>query len=456
MQNKNLKESGKILVVDDSLETLEIIKRNLDSKGYSVFTSSNVTDAIRFLNNTPVDLVVTDLRMPSINGIQLVKHVRENCKETEVLVITGFPSVKSAVEAIKSGAEEYLTKPFTDEELFSSVQKVFNKLYAARTTQKQTVLQGNIYGIVGESQAMQNVFRTIEKISSTDVTALITGESGTGKELVARAIHYRSHKSTTPFVAVNCAAIPNELLESELFGYVKGAFTGANETRAGFFQTAEGGTIFLDEISNTSLSMQAKLLRVLQEKEFYMVGDKKPIKVAVRIIASTNVELLHLVKKGNFREDLYYRLNVVNILIPPLRERGNDIFLLINYFANKYTKEIGRKNIPSFTDKALEALKNYYWPGNVRELQNLLHHLIILNDDDTIDISDLLPAIRYNINTAQTPALNKTLNEIEHEYILNVLASVENNKTEAARILGIDRKTLREKLKDLPSSESGQ
>jgi two-component system, NtrC family, response regulator HydG len=454
MQNKNIKVSGKILVVDDSSETLEIIKRNLNSKGYIVFTSSSVTDALRFLNNTPVDLVVTDLRMPSVNGIQLVKHVRENCKDTEVLVITGFPSVKSAVEAIKSGAEEYLTKPFTDEELFSSVQKAFNKLYAARTTQKQTVLQGNIYGIVGESNAMQNVFRTIEKISSTDVTALITGESGTGKELVARAIHYRSHKSATPFVAVNCAAIPNELLESELFGYVKGAFTGANETRAGFFQTAEGGTIFLDEISNTSLSMQAKLLRVLQEKEFYMVGDKKPIKVAVRIIASTNVELLQLVKKGNFREDLYYRLNVVNILIPPLRERGNDIFLLINFFINKYAKEIGRKNIPSFTDRALEALKNYYWPGNVRELQNLLHHLIILNDDDMIDIPDLLPAIRHHIDNNQKPAFNKTLSEIEHEYILNVLASVGNNKTEAARILGIDRKTLRGKLKDLPSSES--
>jgi len=454
MQNKNIKVSGKILVVDDSSETLEIIKRNLNSKGYIVFTSSSVTDAIRFLNNTPVDLVVTDLRMPSVNGIQLVKHVRENCKDTEVLVITGFPSVKSAVEAIKSGAEEYLTKPFTDEELFSSVQKAFNKLYAARTTQKQTVLQGNIYGIVGESNAMQNVFRTIEKISSTDVTALITGESGTGKELVARAIHYRSHKSATPFVAVNCAAIPNELLESELFGYVKGAFTGANETRAGFFQTAEGGTIFLDEISNTSLSMQAKLLRVLQEKEFYMVGDKKPIKVAVRIIASTNVELLQLVKKGNFREDLYYRLNVVNILIPPLRERGNDIFLLINFFINKYAKEIGRNNIPSFTDRALEALKNYYWPGNVRELQNLLHHLIILNDDDMIDIPDLLPAIRHHIDNNQKPVFNKTLSEIEHEYILNVLASVGNNKTEAARILGIDRKTLRGKLKDLPSSES--
>ncbi len=303
---------------------------------------------------------------------------------------------------------------------------------------------------------MQDVFRTIEKISSTDVTALITGESGTGKELVARAIHYRSHQTAMPFVAVNCAAIPNELLESELFGYLKGAFTGANETRAGFFQTAEGGTIFLDEISNTSQSMQAKLLRVLQEKEFYMVGDKKPIKVSVRIIASTNVDLLHLVKKGNFREDLYYRLNVVNITVPPLRERGNDLFLLINFFLNKYAKEMDRKNIPAFTDRALDALKNYFWPGNVRELQNLIHHLIILNDEDNIDISDLLPAIRYQVSNIHTPAFNKTLNEIEQEYILNVLASVKNNKTEAAKILGIDRKTLREKLKGTPQSDSAK
>jgi DNA-binding NtrC family response regulator len=453
MQKQSTKESKRILVVDDCPETLELIKRNLDIRGFSVFTSSNVADAISLLDNAPVDLVITDLRMPLVNGIQLVKYIRENVKHTEVLVVTGFPSVESAVEAIKSGAEEYLTKPFTDEELLSAVQKALEKLLAVKTTHKQVSLQGNIYGIVGESKAMRNVYGSIEKISSTNVTALISGESGTGKELVARAIHYRSKRAAAPFVAVNCAAVPNELLESELFGHVKGAFTGANDTRAGFFQTADGGTIFLDEISNTSLSMQAKLLRVLQEKEFYMVGDKKPIKVNVRIIAATNVELQHLLKKGNFREDLYYRLNVVNIIVPPLRERDNDIFLLINFFTNKYSKEIGRNNIPSFSDKALEALKNYYWPGNVRELQNLIHHAVIMTDTDILDITDLPPAIRCNLNNIKTPSFNKTLNEIEKEYILNVLASVKNNKTEAAKILGIDRKTLREKLKNLLSSE---
>jgi len=452
MKKQNNKKSEKILVVDDSPETLELIKRNLDNKGYFVFTSSNVSDAISFVNATPVDLVVTDLRMPQANGIQLVKHIRENYKNTEVLVITGYPSVESAIESIKLGAEEYLIKPFTDEELFIAVQKAFNKLNASKTTQRQTLFQGNIYGIIGESKAICTVFNAIEKIASTNVTALITGESGTGKELVARAIHYRSNQAAAPFVAVNCAAIPNELLESELFGYIKGAFTGANETRAGFFQTANGGTIFLDEISNTSLSMQAKLLRVLQEKEFYMVGDKKTIKVNVRIIAATNVDLLNFVKKGNFREDLYYRLNVVNIQIPPLREREKDVFLLINFFANKYAKEIGNKTIPLFTDRALEALKNYYWHGNVRELQNLMYHLIIMTEGNTIDITDLPPAMRYCIQN--TPTFNKTLKEMEKEYILNVLTSVKNNKTEASNILGIDRKTLREKLKDLPFSES--
>ncbi len=444
MKKQNDNESEKILVVDDSVETLELIKRNLDSKGYLVFTSDNVADAIIFLDTTPVDLVITDLRMPQTNGIQLVKYVRENCKNTEVLVITGYPSIESAVESIKSGADEYLIKPFTDEELFSAVQKAIDKIAATKATQKQTSFQGNVYGIIGESEAICRVFEAIEKIASTNVNTLITGESGTGKELVARAIHYRSDRAMAPFVAINCAAIPNELLESELFGYIKGAFTGANETRAGFFQTADGGTIFLDEISNTSLSMQAKLLRVIQEKEFYMVGDKKPIRINIRIIAATNVDLFNFVKQGHFREDLYYRLNVINIQIPPLRERENDIFLLINFFTNKYVNEIGRKKTPSYTDKALEAFKNYYWQGNIRELQNLIYHLIVMVDSDTIDITDLPPSMRYYFQNK--PTFNKTLKEIEKEYILNVLSSVKNNKTEASRILGIDRKTLRNKM----------
>ncbi len=347
MTKSNSKNSETILIVDDSTETLELLKRNIDNynKGYRIYTATNVSDAIRKLKTIPIDIVITDLRMPEINGMQLVKFIRDNHKDTEVLVITGFPSVETAVESIKSGADEYLIKPFTNEELFISLQKVSNKLQTHKLLQTPKNIQGNIFGIIGESESMLRVFNVIEKISSTNATVLITGESGTGKELVARAIHYRSNRSALPFIAVNCAAIPDELLESELFGHIKGAFTGANETRAGFFQIADKGTIFLDEISNTSPSMQAKLLRVLQEKEFYMVGDKKPIKVDVRVITATNVDLMHLVKKENFREDLFYRLNVVNIHIHPLRNRDNDLMLLINHFVNRYTKEIDKRNI---------------------------------------------------------------------------------------------------------------
>ncbi|MFA4851870.1 MAG: sigma-54 dependent transcriptional regulator [Bacteroidales bacterium] len=448
MTKSNSKNSETILIVDDSTETLELLKRNIDNynKGYRIYTATNVSEAIRKLKTIPIDIVITDLRMPEINGMQLVKFIRDNHKDTEVLVITGFPSVETAVESIKSGADEYLIKPFTNEELFISLQKVSNKLQTHKLLQIPKNIQGNIFGIIGESESMLRVFNVIEKISSTNATVLITGESGTGKELVARAIHYRSNRSALPFIAVNCAAIPDELLESELFGHIKGAFTGANETRAGFFQIADKGTIFLDEISNTSQSMQAKLLRVLQEKEFYMVGDKKPIKVDVRVITATNVDLMHLVKKENFREDLFYRLNVVNIHIPPLRDRDNDLMLLINHFVNRYTKEIGKSHIPVFSDKTITALKKYCWPGNVRELQSLIYNLVIMSENNKIETSDLPNAMRFSIKNS--PNTNKSLVEIEQEHILNVLTSVNNNKSGAAKILGIDRKTLRDKLKN--------
>lgn len=438
-----------ILIVDDSVETLELLKRSIDSnkKNYRIFTATNVTEAIKKLNSAPVDIVITDLRMPEINGIQLIKYIRDHFKNTEVLVITGFPSIETAVESIKSGAEEYLIKPFTNEELFNALQKVTHKLYTHRLLQKPKNIRGNIFGIIGESKLMLEVFTAIEKISSTNATVLITGESGTGKELVARAIHYRSNRSAFPFIAINCAALPDELLESELFGYTKGAFTGANETRAGFFQIADKGTIFLDEISNTSLPMQAKLLRVLQEKEFYMVGNKKSIKVDVRVITATNVDLMHVVKKGNFREDLFYRLNVINIHIPPLRDRGDDVTHLINHFAERYTRELGKCKIPAFSDKTIDVLKKYYWPGNVRELQNLIYQLIIMSEHDKIETSDLPKSLRYSIQNSSNT--NKSLEEIEREHILNVLTSVNHNKSEAAKILGIDRKTLRDKVKNI-------
>jgi transcriptional regulator with PAS, ATPase and Fis domain len=296
---------------------------------------------------------------------------------------------------------------------------------------------------------MVRIGEFIAKAALTSATVLISGESGTGKELVARAIHYKSKRASAPFVPVNCGAIPEQLLESELFGHVKGAFTGATETRAGFFQTADGGTIFLDEISETSLSMQVKLLRVLQDKEVCMIGSTRTRKVDVRILASTNKDLSSLVKKGLFREDLFYRINVITVDLPPLREREDDIFLLIRHFARKFSEELGRP-APLFSDGALQVLRKYHWPGNVRELENIVQRLIVMTDRDVVDVPDLPSLMRFSARQSVIP--NRTLAEVEAEYIRNVLLSVNDNKTRAAKILGIDRKTLREKLQKLKSS----
>jgi len=433
-----------ILVVDDAPDTLELLQRNLESRGYRVLTAPNAMEAIKILGTTVVDLVITDLKMPGASGIELIRHIRENFKDIEVMMITGYPTIETAVKAVKSGAEEYLTKPFTDTELFSAVERVFEKVHVHRVTHPPWHRsQKSPYGLVGESEAMQKVFSAIAKAATTSATTLITGESGTGKELVARAIHYNSPRSSAPFVPVNCGAIPGELLESELFGHIKGAFTGATETRAGFFQTADGGTIFLDEISETSLSMQVKLLRVLQDKEVNMVGSPRPRKVDVRILASTNKDLPNLVEKGLFREDLFFRLNVITIDIPSLRERGKDIFLLTQYFATKFAEELGKPKL-TFSENAFMVLKNYHWPGNVRELENVVQRLVVMTEGDLIEVPDLPSLMRFS--ALQKTGLNRTLFEVETEYIRNVLTSVGGNKTRAAEILGIDRKTLREKL----------
>ncbi len=437
-QNENVN----VLAVDDSVETVELIKRNLESAGYHVYSCGNVQSAVKLLDSLDFDLVITDLKMPDENGMELVRHVSENFKGLGTLVITGFPSIQGAVESIRIGAEEYLVKPFTDEELFKSVNRVLAK--TRRNKKRNEKPSTHDFGIIGESEGMLKVFKTISKAKSTNATVLINGESGTGKELVARALHYGGHVSGSPFVAVNCGGIPDSLLESELFGYVKGAFTGASETRAGFFQTADGGTIFLDEISNTSLAMQAKLLRVLQEKEFYMVGSKKPFKVNVRVVAASNVDLMELVKKGLFREDLFYRLNIISIDLPPLRERDNDVLLLMDFFLAKYVKELGKAPM-KFSRKAVAALKEYAWPGNVRELQNVVQRLVVMADEATIDVPDLPDNFRFSAQRAS--GLNRTLAEVEREYILDVLAANNNNISHSAKILGIDRKTLREKIK---------
>ncbi len=432
-----------ILVVDDNLDTLEVIKRNLLSKGYAVSTAPSVNEALSIVASEKTDLIITDLKMPGIGGLDLIRHVRENYKDIEVMMITGYPSVEGAVEAVKTGAEEYLAKPFTDEELFIAVQRALDKLNIRRSQKvKSLKTSSSFHGIIGESEVMRNVFNAVTKASSTLATVLILGESGTGKELVARAIHYGSPRSAAPFVPVNCGGVPEGLLESELFGHTKGAFTGAYDSRAGFFQTADGGTIFLDEICNTSLSMQAKLMRVLQDKEVCMVGSGRPRKVDVRILVATNKDLYALVKKGAFREDLFFRINVIMISIPALRERGDDILLLIHHFAQKFAKESGKPEC-LFSDSALRVLRNYYWPGNVRELENLIQQLVIMSDDNLIDVPDLPSHLRFLIPSEA--GIYRTLAEVEAEHIRRVLEAVDGNKTRAAEILGINRKTLREK-----------
>ena len=438
--------SGKeqILVVDDAANTREILQRNLQAEGYYVLTAADVDEAIRLLEQARFDLVITDFKMPRTSGLDLVRHVRENFKDTEIMMITGYASINGAVGALKSGAAEYLPKPFTDAELAGAVKHVLDKLHVRRAAQTDTVAPLAPRGLVGDSPAMQAVFRAVAKAAPTPATVLVVGESGTGKELIARAIHYSSPRASAPFVPVNCAAIPETLLESELFGYVKGAFTGAGETRAGFFQTADGGTIFLDEISATTPAAQMKLLRVLQEREVSMVGSARPRKVDIRIVAATNKDLLSLVKKDLFREDLYFRLNVITIALPPLRERGDDVLLLIRHFAARFASESGRPD-PQFSDEALQVLRHYHWPGNVRELENVIQRLVVMTDSNVIETPDLPSLMRFS--ALRATGLDRPLAEVEAEYIRNVLASVGGNRTRAAEILGIDRKTLREKLK---------
>ncbi len=441
----SLPRKERILVVDDSSATLEVIQRNLAAEGYQVFTAPGVAEAIEILKATELDLVITDLKMPKVSGLDLVRHIRENFKDTEVMMITGYPSVEGAVEAVKTGAEEFLPKPFTDVELLSAVGRVLNKAKMRRftdTADHQVATKHK--GLLGNSEVMHKVFIAISKAASTSAIVLISGESGTGKELAARAVHYGGERSSAPFVPVNCGGIPEGLLESELFGHVKGAFTGATESRAGFFATGDGGTIFLDEISEMSLSMQVKLLRVLQDKQICMVGSDRMRKVDVRILAATNKDLHSLVKKDLFREDLFYRVNVVTINMPPLRERGDDIILLAHHFVTQFAAESGRPSL-RFSDKALQSLRSYNWPGNVRELENVIQRLVVMTDGDLIEVPDLPELCRFS--ALRGGGFTRTLAEVEAEYISNVLAEADGNKTRAAEILGIDRKTLREKLK---------
>jgi DNA-binding NtrC family response regulator len=442
-----------ILVVDDSPATLEVIERNLSDAGYAVFTAPGVSEAIDLLKQKAVDLVVTDLKMPKVSGMELIRHVRSNLADTGVIMITGFAAVDTAVEAVKQGAENYLPKPFTDDELLTAVRQALDSVRARREGRPdRTQASAGATGLLGDSAVMRGVLDAAAKAASTSATVLITGESGTGKELVARAIHYGSARAAAPFVPVNCAAIPDGLVESELFGHVRGAFTGAVTTRAGFFITADGGSIFLDEIGELSLGTQGKLLRVLEDGQIQMIGAARPRPVDVRILSATNKNLHELVRQQRFREDLYFRLNVIPIEIAPLRQRREDIVSLLRHFADKYAAQMQRSG-PQFTDRALDVLRSYHWPGNVRELENVVQRLVVMTEGGAIDVPNLPPAMRFS--AAEAGDLESSLEDVENRHIRNVLASVGGNKTRAARILGIDRKTLREKLKQggLPAGE---
>lgn len=440
-----MRKKEQILVVDDAPDTLEVIERHLTSVGYRVITVPGVAEAVRALDTTRVDLVITDQKMPRASGMDLIRHVRENFRDTEVMMLTGYASIPSAVEAMRIGAREYLAKPFTEDELLSAVRRALDGLRLRRPGHLSEAQRApSEWGLLGESEAMQTVYAAIAKAAESRATVLISGESGTGKELVARAIHYQSARRSAPFVPVNCGGIPEGLLESELFGYRKGAFTGAQESRPGFFQTAEGGSIFLDEIAELGLPMQVALLRVLQDKTVFMVGSRQARKVDVRVLAATNRRLEDLVDRGQFRQDLYYRINVIPVDIPPLRERGDDVLLLIRNFAERFAKEL-RKPTPDFTDRAREALRAYPWPGNVRELENVIQRLVLMADREVIDAPDLPSLMRFSADRRSGP--KQRLADMEAKHIQTVLADVNGNKSRAAEILGIDRKTLREKLR---------
>lgn len=441
-----------ILIVDDDVNILELLQRHLHSWNYHTYKAVSVKEAVAILRDTNIDLLITDLKMPEIDGFELIKFVSEHYPKLPKLVVTGYPSVQDSLSAIKSGVVKYLTKPFTKDELSDALNVTFkNRPDSGKNPsneKKSSSLKNEnqmptSYGeIIGNSEKIKKVIQIIERVKNNKATIFINGESGTGKELVARAIHYQGKFSREPFIAVNCGAIPENLLEAELFGYTKGAFTGAETTRNGFFQAANGGTIFLDEIGNASLAVQARLLRVLQEKEVTKVGAQKPEKIDVRIITATNSDLRELIKKEVFREDLFYRLTVVEIQVAPLRERKEDIPLLVKKFLFKYGVEY-KDALVKISPSALAILERYDWPGNIRELENVIQRAVIMCDR-IIEVEHLPETLKFHINFPENDLVS--LKEIEKRYIQKVLNFTDNNKTKAAEILGIDRKTIRQKL----------
>ncbi len=449
-----MKERTRILLIDDEESGREALTLILRNAGHLVTGVSSGKEAAQHLSREKFDIIITDLFLPDTNGIDILKNVKNDSPLTEVILITGHASAETAVRAMKEGAYDYITKPLNIDEL---------RIIIAKAVEKHQLLSENVYlkkqlrdkfefaNIIGASPAMQQVFALMKRIVKTDSTVLITGESGTGKEIVAKAIHFNGSRRDRPFIAVHCGAIPENLLESELFGYVRGAFTGAVRDKIGKFEAANGGTIVLAEIGTMPLQLQTTLLRVLQEQEVERVGSTRPIKIDVRIVSATNLDLAEEVKKGNFREDLYYRLNVIPLSLPPLRERVEDILPLAKHFLAKYCKEMQRRRM-TLTTETVEALEGYRWGGTVRELENVMERVVALTEADTITLHDLPPNIREESLTRVTERgvdLVKVIAEIERSMITDALALTDGVKARAAALLNLNRTTLVEKMRRL-------
>ena len=439
-----------ILVIDDEESMRDSCQQTLSRSGHYVETAGNGKKGLELLKKTSYDLVILDLKMPGLSGLEVLEKIKEDDPEIVVVVITGYATIESAVEAMKKGAYDFIPKPFTPESLRVIVKRALN---GRELTLENVLLRNELKVglgsniIIGSDKSMKAVEQLVKKVGPTDATVLITGQSGTGKEVIARAVHRCSDRNNKPFVAVDCGSLVESLFESELFGHVRGSFTGATATKYGRFELANGGTLFFDEIGNVSLNVQTKLLRVLQEREITKVGSSQIVKVDVRIIAATNKDLAEAVKAGTFRDDLFYRLSVVPITLPALCERRGDISLLASHFLEKYNKKRG-KDIKAISAPAMKALVEYDWPGNIRELENAIERAIVLTESDVIEPADLLYyglTIEPSLETGSSK--NKSLIDVEKEHIVKTLSVFDGHKGKAAESLGIDRKTLRMKLR---------
>ena len=444
------KSKGKILVVDDERNMREVLEIFLKGEGYDVVVADGGESGMEAIRKDIFDLVITDLKMPKVSGFDLLKTIKNISPETTVVIITAFGTTESAVEAMKLGAFDYIQKPFKNNDIRLVVKNALEKQKLQKDVSilKEQLRPPSLENIIGESAPMRELFSVISKVAQSNANVLIVGESGSGKELVAKAIHNLSQRKERHFVAINCAAIPENLLESELFGYMKGAFTGAVSNKQGLFELANDGTLLLDEIAEMPLTLQAKLLRVIEDGTFRRVGGTSDIKVDVRIISSTNKDIKSVINEGGFREDLYFRLNVLSLKVPPLRERRDDIPLLVEYFLKKYAGD--KKKI---SQKAIEALKDYSWKGNVRELENIIERVTLLCDSELIDVHHLPEEIKQASAagpiTVPSGGLNfeRTIEDIEKTYLLKALEKTNGVKTEAAKLLNLSFRSFRHKLK---------